>query len=90
MTAPALSSAMCVKALNALALVDAYNTRDLERVAVITLDTEPADLVSGLLLLASGFRAGQAAAMGCTEADLTEQARAMYLLESAGLSGGVV
>jgi hypothetical protein len=82
--APTLSSAMCAHALNALDLVDAYNTRDLPRITLITLDTDPTDLVSGLLLLASGFRAGQAAAMGCDVTDLTEQTRAMYLLESLG------
>jgi hypothetical protein len=84
MTTPTLSSAMCAHALNALDLVDAYNTRDLPRITLITLDTDPTDLVSGLLLLADGFRAGMATATGCDVAELTERTRAMYLIEGLG------
>lgn len=73
-------------ALAALALIDACNTdNEINKKAIIDA-TGAVELVMGLVVVASSFRAGMAAACGVSLGVVDEMARAMYLHHVGGAS----
>lgn len=71
-------------ALAALALVEACNEdNEINKQAIID-GTPPADLVLGLVCLASSMRASLAVALQVPLADLDEATRAMFLSNTIG------